>query len=62
LAAPLTRAARSRPTWGFAAQTLILVLLVHGSDPVLRPAVSSLGPFVRRPPESVRVALETAPA
>jgi uncharacterized membrane protein YphA (DoxX/SURF4 family) len=35
----------------------MLVLLVYGSDPALRPAVSSLWPFGRRPLESVQAAL-----
>ena len=35
----------------------MLVLLVYGSDPVLRPAVSSLWPFGRRPVESLRAAV-----
>lgn len=39
----------------------MLVLLVYGSDPGLRPAVSSLWPFGRRPVESVRAALSAAP-
>ena len=38
----------------------MLVLLVYGSDPALRPAVSSLWPFGRRPVESLRAALAAA--
>jgi hypothetical protein len=40
----------------------MLVLLVYASDPELRPAVSALWPFGRRPVESVRVAVASAPA
>jgi hypothetical protein len=39
----------------------MLLLLVYGSDPVLRPAVSSLWPFGQRPLEAVRAA-QAAPA
>src|SRR5215217_550563 len=35
----------------------MLVLLVYGSDPALRPAVSSLWPFGRRPLERLRATL-----
>jgi len=37
----------------------MLVLLVYGSDPTLRPAVNSLWPFGTRPLESARAALVT---
>ena len=40
----------------------MLVLLVYGSDPALRPAVSALWPFGRRPAEAVRAALAATPA
>src|SRR5215213_10955115 len=40
----------------------MLVLLVYGSDPVLRPAVSSLWPFGRRPLERLRATLAAGPA
>ena len=40
----------------------MLVLLVYGSDPALRPAVSSLWPFGRRPAEAVRAAVAATPA
>ena len=40
----------------------MLVLLVYGSDPVLRPAVSALWPFGRRPREAIRAALAPSPA
>jgi len=40
----------------------MLVLLVYGSDPVLRPAISSLWPFGKRPLERVRAALAASPA
>jgi hypothetical protein len=40
----------------------MLVLLVYASDPALRPAVSSLWPFGRRPHETFRAALAGAPA
>jgi hypothetical protein len=52
--------------WFFGATELVghlpiyaamLVLLVYGSDPVLRPAVASLWPFGRRPLESLRAAV-----
>ena len=39
----------------------MLLLLVYGSDPALRPAVSALWPFGRRPLEAVRTAV-TVPA
>jgi len=35
----------------------MLLLLVYGSDPALRPAVSSLWPFGRRPLDAVRAAV-----
>jgi hypothetical protein len=35
----------------------MLVLLVYGSDPELRRAVSSLWPFGRRPVEAIRTAV-----
>jgi hypothetical protein len=40
----------------------MLVLLVYGSDPALRPAVGSLWPFGRRPVDAVRAAVAAAPA
>jgi hypothetical protein len=40
----------------------MLVLLVYGSDPALRPAVSSLWPFGRRPLERLRATLAAGPA
>jgi len=40
----------------------MLVLLVYGSDPALRPAVSSLWPFGRRPLERLRATLAACPA
>jgi len=40
----------------------MLVLLVYGSDPALRPAVGSLWPFGKRPIERVRAALAASPA
>ena len=52
--------------WFFGATELVghlpvygamLVLLVYGSDPALRPAVGSLWPFGRRPLDSVRAAV-----
>jgi hypothetical protein len=57
--------------WFFGATELVghlpvygamLVLLVYGSDPALRPAVSSLWPFGRRPADSLRAASAAAPA
>jgi hypothetical protein len=39
----------------------MLVLLVYGSDPRLRHAVSSLWPFGRRPVDAIRGALEPRP-
>jgi len=35
----------------------MLVLLVYGSDPVLRPAISALWPFGRRPLQRVSAAV-----
>jgi len=40
----------------------MLVLLVYASDPDLRPAVSALWPFGRRPTESIRAALAPSSA
>ena len=40
----------------------MLVLLVYGSDPVLRPAVASLWPFGKRPADSLRAAQAATPA
>jgi len=40
----------------------MLVLLVYASDPQLRPAVSALWPFGRRPAESIRAALAPSAA
>ena len=40
----------------------MLVLLVYGSDPALRPAVSSLWPFGRRPLQRLRAAQAPGPA
>jgi len=40
----------------------MLVLLVYASDPELRPAVSALWPFGRRPAESIRAALAPSAA
>jgi len=57
--------------WFFGATELVghlpvygamLVLLVYGSDPALRPAVSSLWPFGERPADSVRARSAAAPA
>ena len=46
-----------RPVYG-----AMLVLLVYGSDPALRPAVSSLWPFGRRPLQRLRAAQAPGPA